>query len=67
MTLIDTTKAAEYLGVSEGYMRKMRAVGNGPKFVRLGRCVLYEQGDLENFVEGLNRFSSSAESNEIQK
>lgn len=62
MTLIDTTKAAEYLGVSEGFMRKMRANGNGPKFVKIGKSIRYDQWDLENFVETLNRFSSSAES-----
>lgn len=49
--LVDEKAAGEYLGVSVALMRKMRSVGNGPAFCRIGRLVRYQQSDLAAFIK----------------
>lgn len=43
-----TKSAAEYLGVGQSTLERMRIEGNGPKFRRLGqRIVVYAIEDLD--------------------
>ena len=44
-------EAAEVLGVSVKTLQAWRFYCKGPKFYKLGRCVRYAMGDLEEFRE----------------
>lgn len=43
--------AAEYLGVSEQTLARMRSEGKGPRYVKLGGRVFYRRTDLEAYIE----------------
>ena len=50
--LLTEQQAADYLEVSPRYLQYKRAVGGGPKFVKLShRCVRYTQDSLDYHVE----------------
>jgi predicted DNA-binding transcriptional regulator AlpA len=44
-------KAAAILGVSESLLRKWEHTGRGPKFVRVGRAVLYPSRSLAEWLD----------------
>ena len=44
---LTTAEAAELLGTTKRALEALRARGNGPPFVRLGRSVRYRRSDLE--------------------
>ncbi len=46
-----TPVAAEYLGLSPATLETLRSRGGGPPFVKLGRRVVYRQGDLDLWLE----------------
>lgn len=48
---LDTRQAATYLGISADYLFRLRSRGEGPRFARLGRRVLYRRFDLDRWVE----------------
>lgn len=59
--LLNTKKAAEYLGVKPGFLEKDRHYGAKIPFVRLGaRTIRYRQEDLEQFVAS-NAMRSTSE------
>ena len=47
-------QAAEYTGLSESYLAKLRMTtitGSGPKFIRLGlRAIRYRRADLDEWM-----------------
>lgn len=48
-----TPAAAEYLGISESWLEKLRLSGLGPRFIRLGRrAVVYDERDLDRWLDG---------------
>lgn len=47
---LNTPEAAEYLGVRPGTMEVWRSLGRGPRYVRLGRRIVYEIVDLDSFA-----------------
>ncbi len=56
---VDTVGAAKFIGVSRRTLEKWRYVGGGPPYLKLGRRVLYSMSDLEVWVKGRERFSTS--------
>ncbi len=48
--LLATIPAANLLGLHPGTLEQMRIKGEGPKYVKLGRRVLYRKCDLEDYV-----------------
>ena len=58
--LLDTTQAARFLGLGERTLQNWRVRGEGPVFLRVGRCVRYAPDDLSAFL-GARRFRSTAE------
>jgi predicted DNA-binding transcriptional regulator AlpA len=50
MKLLNQRLAAAYLSISERTLERRRCVGDGPRFVRCGRCVRYRLADLEAWV-----------------
>jgi hypothetical protein len=55
--------AALYLGVSESYLNKLRCVGGGPVFIKIGRRVVYSMKDLDQWLSERRRASTSCDAN----
>jgi excisionase family DNA binding protein len=53
------TEAARYLGISASTLSKLRVFGGGPKFHKLGRRVVYDTRDLDQWFEARQRSSTS--------
>ncbi|MBU1056973.1 MAG: helix-turn-helix domain-containing protein [Proteobacteria bacterium] len=48
---LNTVNSARYLGMSEGYLRKMRAQDEGPVFIKIGgRRIMYLIADLDSYL-----------------
>ena len=45
--------------MSHAYLNKMRTVGGGPTFIKLGPRVLYDPADLSEWVQQYKRTSTS--------
>jgi len=46
-------EAAAYLGISSSKLAKLRMAMNismGPRFIKLGACVLYRRTDLDDWI-----------------
>ena len=43
-------QAARYVKLSESYLEKMRASGEGPAYVRIGRAIRYSIEALDEFM-----------------
>ena len=49
--LLDTGEAAAYLHLSPRTLERYRVTGEGPRFLKLGRRVLYRRDDLDTWIE----------------
>ena len=56
---IGTPEAAQYLGISVSTLSKLRVFGGGPTFHKLGRRVVYDIRDLDDWFEARKRSSTS--------
>lgn len=54
------SEAADFLRISERTLERWRVEGNGPRFRRFGRRIVYAQGDLENWANSRCFTSTSA-------
>jgi predicted DNA-binding transcriptional regulator AlpA len=52
-------KAAEYLCVSDSTLAKRRMRGDPPAYRKLGRVVVYDQAELDAWLEMCRRTSTS--------
>lgn len=52
---LDTGQAAAYLGMSPATLNKMRVSGEGPRYVKAGRRVIYDVRDLDAWMEERKR------------
>ena len=59
MALLDTQRAAHYVGLSASTMAKLRLSGDGPPYFKLGRRVMYARGDIEAWLASCRRKSTS--------
>ncbi len=50
-TLIDTAAAARLTKTSKSYWEKLRCCGEGPRYIKRGRLVLYWLSDIEAWLE----------------
>jgi predicted DNA-binding transcriptional regulator AlpA len=48
--LLNQREVASTLRLSERTLERFRVTGLGPKFIKLGRRVLYRQSDLEEYI-----------------
>ena len=53
-------EAADFLRISERTLERWRVEGNGPRFRKFGRRIVYAQGDLETWADGRCYQSTSA-------
>ena len=58
--LLTCDEAANYLRTSKSYLAKQRIAGDGPIFCKIGRRVMYRVQDLESWLSGRRRSSTSA-------
>ena len=58
--LLDSKGAAARLGLSVRTLQKWRMRGCGPRFVKLGHAVRYEETEIEAFIRARERGSTSA-------
>ncbi len=56
---ISVREAAAYLGISKSFLDKTRLLGTGPVYLKIGRRVAYDLGDLEIWVAGQKRRHTS--------
>ena len=56
---LNSPEAAEYLGVSVSTLSKRRVDGNGPKYLKLGRRVVYDTRDLDAWLDTRRRASTA--------
>ena len=52
-------EAANYLGLKAATLNKGRCYGDGPPFIKVGRLVRYRKADLDAFLMGRVRRSTS--------
>lgn len=50
MANLRVLKAAEYVGLSKSTLDKFRCYGTGPRYIKLGRAVVYRTADLDDWV-----------------
>jgi predicted DNA-binding transcriptional regulator AlpA len=59
-TLLNTTQAARYLGLSKAFLERDRWAGAKVPFIKIGsRAVRYRLQDLEKYIESCVRKSTS--------
>jgi len=56
---LNSPEAAEYPGISVGTLSKRRVDGDGPKYLKLGRRVVYDTRDLDGWLDTRRRASTA--------
>jgi len=56
---VGTEAAAQYLNLSNRWLEKLRIIGGGPCYFKLGRRCVYRYEDLDAWVESNRRHSTS--------
>jgi len=59
LNYLSRAKAADYLGLSVRTLDRFRVIGGGPRFWKGGSRVLYDQRDLDAWVEERKQRSTS--------
>ena len=54
-----TNDAAEYVGLSPRTLEKKRLEGTGPRYLKIGRAVIYDTSDLDDYLAAFTRTSTS--------
>lgn len=54
-----TRKAAEHIGMSTSWLAKRRMHGDPPAFLKVGRAIVYDEGELDAWLESCRRASIS--------
>ncbi len=56
-----TPAAAEYIGSTKSTLEKRRLTGDGPPYSKLGKVVVYDTADLDEYLVSRRRRSTSDE------
>ncbi len=56
---MSTRVAADYVGLSARTLEKFRITGGGPLFLKPNRRVVYDRDDLDSWLDGKRRRSTS--------
>ena len=48
---LDTKNAANYIGVSDSLLNKLRQTGDGPQYCKVGKKVVYLTKDLKRYIK----------------
>ena len=57
--LLTQREAASHLRLSERTLERLRLTGDGPRFAKAGRRVVYRAEDVESWIADRLRFSTS--------
>ena len=57
--LLSTKEAARYLRLSHRTLERYRVTGEGPRYLKVGRRVFYRRTDLDAWLDGRVRRSTS--------
>lgn len=57
--LLNQTRVAQILGMTEKFLEARRVRGGGPPFIRCGRLIRYKPSDLEAWIEERRATSTS--------
>ena len=57
---VSTKCAAEHCGLNHDFLRKLRRVGGGPRYVKIGTAVRYDVNELDRWMAE-RTFSSTAD------
>lgn len=57
--LLNVPEAAEYLRMAPQTLAKMRCEGTSPPFIKLGRRVLYDLAEIDQWLDQRRRRSTS--------
>lgn len=60
-------EAAAFIGVSKSWLDKKRVDGGGPAYLKIGRRVLYDLNDLEDFTASKRLRSTSDRSSTSER
>jgi hypothetical protein len=52
MDALHVTDAARYPGLSKSSLDKLRCYGGGPLYLKLGKRVVYDRADLDQWLAG---------------
>lgn len=58
--VLNTREAAKRIGLSKSTLDKLRVLGGGPVYLKLGRSVFYLDRDLQDWLSARRRSSTSA-------
>jgi predicted DNA-binding transcriptional regulator AlpA len=56
--LLTSAQLVSWIGAKHGTLRTWRCYGRGPKWLKLGRRVVYRQSDVEAWLETRERTST---------
>ncbi len=57
--MLRTRDAARYCGMAESTLEKLRITGGGSRFIKLGKSVVYDPADLDDWLEANKRRSTT--------
>jgi|KBSSwiStaDraftv2_1062776.scaffolds.fasta_scaffold795816_1 excisionase family DNA binding protein len=57
--VLSASEAAQYVGLSESTLAKLRLNGKGPLYCKLGRRVLYRPPDLDQWLQSRTTHDTS--------
>jgi excisionase family DNA binding protein len=57
-TVLTAAEAAEYVNYPEETLRRWRALGTGPRYIKAGRHVRYRKAALDKWLEERERESA---------
>ncbi len=56
---LSTKQASERYGLSESWLTKLRVLGSGPQYLKVGRRCIYEPAVFEDWLASHQRKSTS--------
>jgi excisionase family DNA binding protein len=59
MARLHVAEAAAYIPLSKSKLNELRIKGGGPRFIKIGKRVLYDTADLDKWIEENKRKSMS--------
>lgn len=49
--LLDTAEVTDLFGLTNAYLRKLRSLRKGPKYVKIGRMIRYRMQDVQEWLD----------------
>ncbi|RJT39795.1 DNA-binding protein [Mesorhizobium waimense] len=65
--MLRTEHVARITGLSASTLTKLRLTGGGPRYIKLGRAVVYDPDDIEAWLASNRRSSTSAVKSEQKR